>query len=434
MKEERLVKVEEEYALKRIPDALRRPWTYPAILYMGMCAVIACAMGGGGLISGLSFRDALIAMFIGIFILIFLFWVPLGKIGSQEGLNTYKIGECAYGRVGTNIVTSLVVTALPTFGWYGVEVAIAAQAFAGAFGWGTLQTNILIILFGLIFAIPAMYGFVRMVWLDYICIPIIGFIAIYGVIKSGMMLGGVAEVWSYTPPAATAFGLFFGINLMIGMIAEGCAFSPDYTRWTKNKWSEIIKGGAVGILPFTAFLGISGMIMALTAKGVTEPWNIVEVMIHLGMPAFALMLIFLLQWTTCLLAVYSSGLALKNTFGWSRFWWTFLSAIVGIIFALSGILHYFLSFLAILAAWIPAAVAVILIEYYWISHKKLNSKKGWHGIHLPGVIAWFIGGFIAYVFPTYGIPALNGMAISAAIYIAFYYGLSRYGKKAYAKI
>lgn len=155
--------------------------------------------------------------------------------------------------------------------------------------------------------------------------------------------------------------------------------------------------------------------MALSSAklGVEQTWNIVDVMVKLGMPGIALILIFMLQWTTCITAAYSSGLALKKLFGGSRVFYTLLSAIIGSVLAITGIVSYFLSFLGLIAVLIPPIAGVIITEYYFVSHRKFKPKS--ESIYLPGIISIVIGGIIAY-FDTIFIPALTGLLLSSLIY------------------
>jgi len=406
------VSIEEQYVLKQIPNELRRGWKETASIYMGMCAVIASCMAGGGLISGLTVVQSIVAMILGLTILIFLFFVPLGKIGAEQGVSTYLIGEIAFGEKGTNIATSLIVTAIPCIAWYGIQVSIAAFAIGGVFGFGTLGNNTLMIIFGLLFAIPSLFGMLQMAWLNYLSIPVMVFVVIFGVLKAVGAVGGTENILTYVP--LNNLGILWGINLQIGMLAVGSAFAADYTRWNHNKWTHIIGAGTVGIYPLTILLTIAGMIMALSATtlGVNEPWNIVEVMIRIGMPNIALLLIFLLQWTTCITATYSSGLALTKVFGGKRYVWTMLSAVLGIILSVSGIVNHFLSFVTILSAWVSPVVGVIISEYYFVSKSKFNPKRG---IYWPGIISWIVGGLVGWKFQFF-IPAVNAIVTSGIIY------------------
>lgn len=413
-KGESMVRVEEEYAEKVIPSNKRRHWFYVGSVYFGMTAVIVVCMTAGGLMHGLSFVNSIMAMVAGLALLFVLFFFPLGKIGAEVGLNTYLLGECAFGTFGSKLATALIVTALPSIAWYGIETEIAVKALASVvtIPGGKIGIGILTLLFGILFAIPPMIGITSMAWINWIGIPVMATIIVYGV-KLGLSVAGLETVLSFVP--AENLSLMWGVNIQIGALIVGCCFVADYTRWIKNENRDIFFAGLFGLFPASILLGIGGMVMALSSAklGVEQTWNIVDVMVKLGMPGIALILIFMLQWTTCITAAYSSGLALKKLFGGSRVFYTLLSAIIGSVLAITGIVSYFLSFLGLIAVLIPPIAGVIITEYYFVSHRKFKPKS--ESIYLPGIISIVIGGIIAY-FDTIFIPALTGLLVSSLIY------------------
>lgn len=410
--------IEEEYSQKMIPASERKHWFYAGSVYLGMCAVLACSMAGGGLISGLTLKQSVVSMVLGLIALLLLFYIPLGKIGAEQGLNTYLVGECAFGKRGTDIATSFIVTAIPSIAWYGIQVEIATQALAAVFPMEKMAQSIVTVVFGIIFALPAMYGILSMAWLNWVSLPVMAYIIIFGVGKALAAIG-VGGLWTYAPQQN--MGIMWGVNMQIGMVAVGCSFVADYTRWIKNSWKDISYSGIVGLFPASLVLTIAGMVMAIssTTLGVTEPWNIVEVMMKLGMPALALILVFLLQWTTCITAAYSSGLALNKVFGGSRLILTLVSAIFGTLLAITGIVGKFLGFVGILASWVTPIAGVIIAEYFFVSKRNFHPKDG---IYWPGLIIALLGGFVSWRL-TFFVPAINGMIFSGLLYYAYHKAL-----------
>ncbi len=406
---------EEEYSQKAIPESMKKHWMYPASVFLGMCAVLISSMAGGGLISGLTFVQAILAMVLGLVVLLVAFYIPLGKIGASEGVNTYVLGECAFGKMGSNIATSLLVTILPAAAWYGVGVSVATQALASVIPMSKAAFNIVTIILGILFATPAAFGILSMAWLNWLSLPVMAFVIVFGVGKA-LSITGMPGILAYTPEQN--LGLLWGMNLQIGMITIGCCSVADYTRWIKDENGNVTKSGVVGLFPATMLLAIAGMMMALTSTqaGVTETWNIVQVMMSIGMPSLALILVFLLQWTTSITSSYSSGLALQKIFGGSRFVLTYVFAGLGTVFALSNIISKFMDFVTLLASWVPPIAGVMIAEYYFVSEKNFNSKEK---IYWPGLISAAIGGFISWKF-TFFIPAVNGLIIGGLVYYLYH--------------
>ncbi len=407
--------IEEQYSQKPIPENMRKKWFYPSSIFLGMCAVLASSMAGGSLISGLTFVESIIAMVLGLFGLLIFFYIPLGKIGAEQGLNTYFIGECAFGTKGSNFMTAFIVTIIPAAAWYGIQVSIATQALAAVFPMSNTVFNIVTIAFGTIFAIPAAYGMLSMAWLNWVSLPVMIYVIVFGVFKS-LNVSGMEGILNYTPEKN--MGILWGINLQIGMIAIGCCSVSDFTRWIKNKWSDVSYSGLAGLFPATIVLGVAGMMMALTSSkfGVTESWNIIQVLISLKMPAMALILVFLLQWTTCITSVYSSSLALHKVFGGNRFYLAFIFAAAGTVLALINIMTKFLGFVSLLASWVPPIAGVIIAEYYFVSKKSFKQREG---IYWPGMISVLIGGLVGWK-SSFFIPAINGLLVSAIVYYVYH--------------
>lgn len=202
---------------------------------------------------------------------------------------------------------------------------------------------------------------------------------------------------------------------MVGSMVVGATFTADYTRWTKNKLSHVSYAGIAGNFPPLLILTIVAVMMGISAtsiENVNEPWNIAEVMKVLGLPLISLALVIVMQWSTNITSSYSAGLALTKVFGWSRFWWTLIAAVVGTILSLLGIMQYFIGFLGILASFVAPAAGVMISEYFFVSKQTLNRKQGFYW---PGILSWFIGGLGAYFIPFF-IPAVNGAIIAALIY------------------
>ncbi|WP_340084322.1 cytosine permease [Siminovitchia sp. FSL H7-0308] len=413
--ESNVIKSEEYYSTNPIPYKDRKSWLGVAAIFFGMTAAISSFATGGGLIVNLTLTQALLSLGIATAILLCLFYIPMGVIGAKEGLNTYMVGEAAFGKKGTNIATGMVIGALPAFGWYGVQVSIAAEALNQAFGGHTNLVPLFMIIIGLLFVVPALFGITSIAWLDYVSIPAILGITILGVIKV-FNTSDLSHVLSYQP--ATTESLFWGINIVIGSMVAGASFAPDYTRWTHPKVSSVSLSGIVGIVAPLIILTLIGAMMALTATtlGVDEPWNISQVLSVLGLPAIALIFVILLQWTTNIVAAYSAGLALTKAFGWSRFWWTLIVAIVGTALSIFGIVKFFLLFLGLLAVFVSPVAGVLISEYFFVSKGQFNRKEGFYW---PGIITWLIGGFVAYLIP-YFIPAVNGFIISFVLYTVYH--------------
>lgn len=404
--------LEDYYANRPVPQSQRKKWIQVGAIYFGLTASLSAFTTAGSYITGLSLGQAIISNILSFFILTLVFFLPMGIIGAREGLNTYNIGESAFGTLGSKLTTALIVTIIPSVGWYGIQVSIAADALALGLNTSDHLMPWLMISLGVLFAIPAMYGVTSMAWLDYLSIPIILFIVGFGFFKALTLVDGFGGLFSYEPDVSKS--ILWGINLSVGGMLIGTTFLPDYTRWIENKRSGVLKSGFVGLSPELILVSI-GLVMALTAStlGVDQPWNVAQVLHALGLPIIALFLVIILQWTTNITAAYSSGLALQKVFGWSRFWWTLIAAIVGTALAIFGIIDHFIDFIILLSIFVSPVAGVIMSDYFVVNRMQLRKVK--QQIYWPGVISWAVGSAFAYFFP-YFIEAINGLLCGGVIY------------------
>src|SRR5699024_5042497 len=127
------------------------------------------------------------------------------------------------------------------------------------------------------FIIPSLYGITSMAWLDYVSIPAILLIVVYGFVKV-MNISGFEGIFSHVPE--TNQSIFWGTNLILGASVAGACFSPDYTRWISDDIKSVSYAGLAGIIIPKVGLTAVGSTMALTAVsfGVDEPWDIAKVL------------------------------------------------------------------------------------------------------------------------------------------------------------
>jgi len=430
------IKVEDTYAMKPIPLELRKSWRVLLFFYAGMVMVLAAFMGGATMLVFLPFNYAVVAYIIGLILLFLLFFYPTALAGAREGLNTYMLGTAAFGYRGSDIATALIITAIPSIAWYGVEVWLASAAWAIVFGWNPggpntpmdLPAVVATVLMGILFAIPPIIGITSVTWVNYVSVPVMLALLGYG-IYLGLTRVGFDKVVSYGPSlsgVALALNVFMAINATIGLIAEGSSFAADVSRWVKPSKKGIALAGLLGLVGMAILFGVVGMFYAVAGvQAGLDPslsWNLILVLDKLGVAKSALwpllLLTVLLQWTTCMTAVYTAELALTKIFGRGRALWGLFTAVVGTILTILGIVWQWIPFLNALATWIPPATAVVVAEYYIVSRGKYVGSKG--AIHWPGFLAWLVGGLVAYLLNAYPyfVPALVGYGVAMAIYVA----------------
>lgn len=398
------MKEREDLILNPVPKSERIGWGAPLFNVLGTNIALSALMVGGTLIGGLTFKDVILASVIGNLILVAIFVIQ-GNIGSREGLNTYVIATGPFGEIGGRWVISLVL-GITSFGWFGIQAGVAGlsvqQIFPG------INVTLAIIILGFLMVIVATLGFRTMALFNYIAIPPLVILLIWGVYRS-MGLEGSVSLSEYVPADPMTFTT--GIDLVVGMIIVGAVISPDYLRYTRNLVDVLIVGiVAVGLV--TVFQQVAAAAMSVSAPS----WDITQVLSNLGFGWIAFVILVLAAWSTNLSNAYSGGLALKNVFqNVNRTTLTFISGTIGTIIAALGFINLFQDFLSFLSSTVSAIAGIIWVEYYIIQKKKLVVRKGTNWL---AIIAWVAGIIVANISSVYslGIGAINSILAAGIVY------------------
>ena len=405
--------VVENHAMNEVPSSERKGWMNVASIWAGSLICVPILLIGGALTSGLSLMQSLLAGVIG-FLIVIAYMAFQGMQGTDLGRPTVMNAQSAFGTVGAGIFISFVL-GVALVGWFGVQVGVTGAAFSSLLAgmgaefpvaWSTL-------LWGIIMVSTAIIGYRALSYLNYIAVPALILLCVFGV-TAAINEYGVQGLVALEP--VSPFSLFQGIAMVVGGFAVGAAIAADYSRYNVNRRQSVLSI-VVGVLPFGVLLLLAGSIMAAVAGTA----DITEAVASMGMPALGLAILILATWTTNVVNAYSGGLALTSLFRLKdnkRALTTAVAGGLGTLLALGGILNHFIAFLTILTAGI-CPLAGVMIADYWIKRK--GRKERWTpvpGINWAGFAAWLIASVVSY-FVAWGIPAVNGIVAAILLYLLF---------------
>lgn len=415
----------------------RQSWVSIAMVWAGGMICVPCLMVGGVLSSGgLSIGQMVASILIG-YGLICAYMICIGMQACDTGLPVAVMAEGALGKQGARYIISLLL-AIACIGWFGIQSATCGSAFAsmvasmmGMEAPGAVMTAICSIVWGVIMLVTACAGFKGLKWLNYIAVPLLVIVCLYGIIAGIISHDGGAVIAAYHPEQSA--GLVFGISMTVASFALGGVISADYCRFAKSR-GDVVKSSIVGVIPAGLFMLLTGAIMSI----VTGQYDISAILASLGVPVIGLVALVLATWTTNVTNAYSGGLALSNLLGFdeSKFKITTgIAGAAGTLLAAFGLLNAFQSFLSLMSALIPP-LAGVLIANYWIvcrgNRENFRQRDGFAG---AGVIAFVVGALAACVtggtfasfpglveaMPFLNVPffvgPVNGIVVSLVLYV-----------------
>ncbi len=414
----------------------RQSWKSIAMVWAGGMICVPCLMIGGVLSSGgLSILEIILSILIG-YGLICAYMIFIGMQACDTGLPVSVMAEGALGKQGARYIISSIL-AIACVGWFGIQSATCGSAFAsmiaamlGQEAPGNAMVIICTIVWGIIMLITACVGFKGLKWLNYVAVPLLLIVCLYGII-AGISKSGTGALVNYAP--AQSSGLVFGISMTVASFALGGVISADYCRYAKCR-GDVVKSSIVGVIPAGLFMLLTGAVMSI----VTGQYDISAILANLGVPVLGLIALVLATWTTNVTNAYSGGLALSNLLGFdeSKFKITTgIAGAIGTVLAAFGLLNAFQGFLSLMSGLIPP-LAGVLIAHYWIicKGKRENFSLG-GAVSASGMISFIMGALVACItggtfanfpglvaaMPFLNVPffvgPVNGIIVSLVLYV-----------------
>ena len=419
-----------------IKEEQRQSWLSIAAIWAGGMICVPCLMIGGVLSGGgLSMAEIIISILIG-YGLICAYMIFIGMQACDTGLPVSVLASGALGEKGARYIISILL-AIACVGWFGIQSATCGAAFASMLAAmlgieATAAMNaICSIIWGVIMLATACAGFKGLKWLNYVAVPLLVIVCLYGLIAGIVQNDGAIAIANYAPTASA--GLVFGISMVVASFALGGVISADYCRFAKSR-GDVVKSSLVGVIPAGLFMLLTGALMSI----VTGQYDISAILASLGVPFLGLIALVLATWTTNVTNAYSGGLALSNLLGFdeSKFQITTgIAGAVGTVLAAAGLLDAFQGFLSLMSALIPPLAGVIIASYWIIGKGVKENFRIKSGFSAAGVISFVVGAIFACItggtfanfpglvaaMPFLNLPffvgPVNGIVVSLLLYV-----------------
>ncbi len=419
-----------------VSESQRQSWLSIAAVWAGGMICVPCLMIGGVLAGGgLSLGEISASILIG-YGLICAYMIFIGMQACDTGLPVSVMASGALGEKGARYIISILL-AIACVGWFGIQSATCGSAFANMLAsmMGTEATPAMVtvcsLIWGVIMLATACAGFKGLKWLNYIAVPLLVIVCLYGLVAGIVKNDGGAAIANYAPEASQ--GMVFGISMVVASFALGGVISADYCRFAKSR-GDVVKSSIVGVIPAGLFMLLTGALMSI----VTGEYDISAILASLGVPFIGLVALVLATWTTNVTNAYSGGLALSNLLGFDESKFKITTGIaggIGTLLAAFGLLNAFQGFLSLMSGLIPPLAGVLIAAYWIVGKGKKENFKMRPGFSAPGVISFLVGAVLACItggtfanFPglvavlpflntPFFVGPVNGIIVSLVLYV-----------------
>lgn len=337
----------------------------------------------------------------------------LAYIGCKKKCTLRDLTRNTFGLKGSWIPSVLI--GITQIGWYGVGIsmfAIPVSKIIAPNSKGILA--LCIFLFGGIMTLSTCIGLSSITKLSYIAVPII-FLFGVGIIVYGFGQNAADVILAFG--AKGDAGWIYGTELVIGTYISGSITTPNFTKYGRQP-------RVVAAIAFFAFLMGNGLMIVFGALSniIVGGSDIFDLFTYYHCKLLGIVVLGLNIWSSCDNGLYSAGLELENIIHIPH---KKIIAIVGVgSTLLSLVLYYnFVSFLVAMNRTLPP-IGMILILDSFCKRKSEDSRKA----RIANIFAIVIGALFGLLVKG-GIPAINGLLVSAIIFFVSKYFLNTSERK-----
>jgi NCS1 family nucleobase:cation symporter-1 len=412
----------EQHGLDPVPVEERtKTWLDLFFMKAGMVMSLPVFLLGSLMVPSFSWTEFLFVLVAGNLVLILLFGA-MGCLGVDYGIPAYVASRFSFGHPYGSWLPSLSIV-FTMIGWFAITTELAGMAVNQALGEliGIDVITPLIVLVGLMCAVPAVMGFENIKWLSIVSVPLLLGLACWMLIEI-LSENSFWNLVSYTPTGETTFGT--GVDWVIGALISGVFMAPDFSRYLRSR-KDMYIAYFLCVFPFLFLTGIGAI-----SKLATGDWNPINAVQQLGLGIPALIIIFFATWTTMDTALYSAGLAMTNIFTRFKRWQnTIFVSLIGTTLAVFRVTEYFRGFLLLLSNIFSPMIGILLCDYFLVRRGSISLDKAYRpegifhynrGINWIAIISMAVGFLVARYTPEMYVSSLTAMGSSMLLY---YFGM-----------
>ncbi|MBR1577922.1 MAG: cytosine permease [Bacteroidales bacterium] len=406
-------KVDYDYTAGKVAQTGRKSNLSMFMIMLGFTFFSASMWVGQELAAGLDFKGFILALLLGGLIL-GAYTGALGYIGAESGLTLDLLARRSFGVKGSWLPSAMI--SFTQVGWFGVGLAMFAIPVAKEIMGLEVTPDhmpamgyVLVAIAGILMTASAYFGIKSLTLISYIAVPlvaILGTVAMILAVRRGDT--GLIEQFS---KGTKDLSVIAGAGMVIGSFVSGGTATPNFTRFAKN--AKV--GLWVTVIAF--FLGNSLMFLFGAVSSIYVGGNdIFEVMLHLNLFYFAILVLGLNIWTTNDNALYSAGLGLSNITGLSKKTMVLVSGVIGTVAAV-WLYWNFVGWLNVLNCTLPPVGIVLILSYFFNRRKYLDDTMPEIQVNWFAVLGVVLGAVVANLVK-WGIPSINGMVVAALCFMA----------------
>lgn len=415
----------DDFSHNEVPQNKRKSYFNTFMVLNASFAAIAVVFGGSVLGEGLSFTNAMIAVFVGSTILAIVGSLS-GYISAKSGGSTYLNWRYAFGRIPSKIIGVALILVTTGIGWYAYESWFFGIIMSEIFPSGFLHTVWIDTLWGAALMILLTYvGYRALSFITYTAYPQHVWLLLVGFIAALSITHGGVSVFSAKP--SSPFSLSTGITATVGLYIAGALIAGDLTRFAKSGKIAVVSWNAHMYLFYPVLILGGTALVLVTGSGI-----VTAAMLSIGMGIAVLLIIVIGQLAINAANLYSGSLSFVNLISINRTKASIITGVMGtavatwLAFYSGTSLAPFTTFLSYLGDFLPAAGGVVFADYFF-KKPYINGVKSveeryrfkedskYPEYNVNGIVSLVVGAMLGLFLPV-GIGAINSLVAGFLVY------------------
>lgn len=384
------------------------------ILWSSLGVGLLVLEAGALLVPGLGFLQAILAIFLGSLIGVFLLSLT-GMVGSDHGIPTMVSLRSVLGIRGSYLATIFNIAQL--IGWTAFELWVMAVAanqitkvvfgFSNYWGW--------VIVFGLWSMLLSLGGPLMVV---RVYLEKFGIWLVYGVtVFITYQLFTNYDILSFIGKSGSgSLPFFLALDLVIAMPISWMPLVADYNRFARQSTSAFAGTFLGYLLSNVWFYSLGAILLLAFAMERATPENLATSIMALTGGVLALLVILVDETDNAFADIYSAAVSLQNIFPKvSQTFFIILITLIGMTLAAFLTMGKYFTFLLLIGSVFVPLFGVFAAHYFILLRRSIKvsdlyKDQGKYyfqkGVNLKAVLAWVMGislyHLIAQFFPVLG--------------------------------
>ena len=335
-------------------------------------------------------------------------------IGARLRVSTYVILERTFGTAGGKLLNLLLI--FSSLGWFSNVADLLGTAVSDTlrdtYGQHVPAFACTSLALGLM-TVTAIFGFRMMERFASVMLPLLCLFMVYVVILS-LGHGSLGAAIRKSGDGRT--GVVESISTVVGLVVLTAVLAPDFTRYARDDRAALLSvAGLVFGYPVI-------MLIAAVPATILVQSDIMRIMVGLGVPGLALVLLTLSTWTSNTSNLYSATLQMATILPRAAIWQLGVGgALAALAAAYFHVSDYFVPFLIMLGIGIVPVTGVYVCEAL-LCRETMPSGTAVPAVRIANLAAYGIGAAAGYasgarnglILP---IPALDGLLVAVASWL-----------------